>query len=57
MPDALVDVVGSRTASELRSIATNEAVPLLGFEVPDGAREETRADQVKQTGGNDEEVL
>lgn len=57
MPDALPDVVGSCAGASLGSIASGYVVPVLGFEIPDGSREESSSDKVEEAGRDDEEIL
>ena len=57
MPHALGNIIGTWTRTGLSGVASSQIVPLLGFEVPDGAREKARGDEVEEAGGDDEEDL
>ncbi len=57
VPDGLVGVVGARAGADLGGVTTDDVVPLLLLQGPDGTGKETGSDQVEQAGGCDEEDL
>lgn len=57
VPDALVDVVGPRSGSDLCRIASHCIVPILSLEIPDCSREETGGDEVEEACRDDKEEL
>ena len=57
MPDALADVVRSRTRACFAGVASDGMVPCVVFEEPDRAREEAGGDEVEEAGADDEEDL
>ena len=57
MPDGLVRVVGAGADADLGGVTTDDVVPLLLLQGPDGTGEEAGGDQVEQAGRCDEEDL
>ena len=57
MPHALGDVVRSWPGTSLGGVASRKVIPLLGLEIPDGAREEAGGDKIEEACGDDEEDL
>jgi hypothetical protein len=57
VPDASVDVIGTRAVAELSSIAADNLVPLLLLNEPDGSGKETGSDHVQEAGRCNKEGL
>lgn len=57
MPNAFVNVIRARPISKLGSVAPEDVVPLLVFEIPDSTREEASTDKIKQASGGYQEIL
>lgn len=57
MPDALSDVIRSRTGTCLGSITTNYVVPSIVLQIPDASGEEAGSNQVEDASGDDQEDL
>ena len=57
VPDGLVRVVRAGADADLGGVTTDDVVPLLLLEGPDGTGEEAGGDQIEQAGGCDEEEL
>lgn len=57
MPDALADVVRSRSGACLAGVASDDVVPCVVFEEPDCTREEAGGDEVEEAGADYQEDL
>lgn len=57
VPNALVNIIGSRTVTSLCSISTKGIIPLLCFQVPNASGEETCGNEVQETSRDDKEQL
>lgn len=57
MPDTLADIVGTGSRTRFGGITTDDIVPGVVLEVPDGTGEETSGDEVEEAGRDDQEVL
>lgn len=57
VPDTLVDVVRTRARANFCCITSDDVVPGVNFEGPDGFAEESGGDEIQETSGDDEEDL
>ena len=57
VPNTLIDIIRAGPVAELTSFTTNVLVPSSHLETPDRSREETCANEVEQTGRQNEEEL
>lgn len=57
VPDTLTNIIRTGPRSRLRSISTDDVVPSVVLEVPDGARKQPSGNKIKEARRDDQEVL
>lgn len=57
MPDTLANIVRTGSRTRFGGVTTDDVVPGVVLEVPDGTGEETSGDEVKEASRDDQEIL